>query len=266
MISFAAQTHLDDCKKLWHLCFHEDYAYIDFFFKNMFAPGRLLVYESAGHAVSMMFLLDCMLEGKKGKYIYAACTHPAFRKRGLMGELLEYAKRQIVSPDEIDFLCLVPATDGLFDYYTKNGFDTFFKICEYAAFACDTAVEKSEEISCEEFCSLRQRFCTHYPRAVSWGDREMQFIYEETRYTGGSVVRSGDGYAVVRRGKPDTIAEWISHETALPACFPAAGNAVMVRRPCPEGAAWEGRDFGMIYTLDQNLLNIKNAYIGLVLD
>ncbi len=57
-----------------------------------------------------------------GKYLYAAATKNEFRGRGLMGGLIEEAKEYCKSRNE--FISLVPASESLYDYYSRFGFKT----------------------------------------------------------------------------------------------------------------------------------------------
>ncbi len=71
--------------------------------------------------ISMLFLVDCEIEGEKGKYVYAVSTDEGYRKQGLASELLKKAKEETKT-----FLCLIPANEGLKEYYSERGFITEF--------------------------------------------------------------------------------------------------------------------------------------------
>ncbi len=71
--------------------------------------------------VSMLFLVDCEIEGEWGKYVYAVSTAEGYRKQGLASELLDRAKEETET-----FLCLIPANESLKEYYSKRGFVTEF--------------------------------------------------------------------------------------------------------------------------------------------
>lgn len=101
---------------LWHSVFGDSPDEIVFFLENC-VHKRCLGCFDGDRLVSMMFLVDCEYCGKKGKYIYAVCTLPEFRRRGLCGELINTAKSF-----GFDFLWLIPANDRLFKYYGRFGF------------------------------------------------------------------------------------------------------------------------------------------------
>ena len=114
----------EDIIKLWQESFGDSEADILYFIDN--AKGaECLMMDSDGEPASMLYLVDCVVNGVKGKYIYAACTAEKYRGKGLMTELLHYSYSL-----NYPFICLIPANDGLIDYYTKRGLPYRFKIDE----------------------------------------------------------------------------------------------------------------------------------------
>ena len=101
---------------LWAEVFGDSEEEVSFFIKNL-KNGKCLAYFENDAMVSMLYLVDCCIEKKKGKYIYAACTSKKNEGMGLMTSLIEFASKL-----ETDYLCLIPATDSLVDFYQKRGF------------------------------------------------------------------------------------------------------------------------------------------------
>lgn len=110
----------EDLKNLWETVFGDTREVTDSFFENaFFADGCF--YESAdGKAVSALYLLPVTLGDKKGFYLYAAATLPAYRGRGYMGALIKEALHYAKSVADFVYLC--PAEDSLYDYYRRFGF------------------------------------------------------------------------------------------------------------------------------------------------
>lgn len=121
-------------KKLYLLCFTDDTVEdADFLFKNVFSKAELLCEEVNGKPISMLFLMDCTLN-QKGKetpfyYLYAACTHPDFRGKGIMGTLLEKAKAFAEKKGKAGII-LKPASPSLFKFYNNYGFESLFKVAK----------------------------------------------------------------------------------------------------------------------------------------
>lgn len=103
---------------LWSAVFGDSREDIEFFLdecKNYDCLG-LFVDDTLA---SMVFLVDCNYSEYNGQYVYAVCTAEEYRKKGYSSSLISEAKKQMR-----DFLWLIPANDGLFDFYAKHGFET----------------------------------------------------------------------------------------------------------------------------------------------
>ena len=59
-------------------------------------------------------------------YISGACTHPDFRSKGVMRELLSQSFARMLR-NGIQFSTLIPAEPWLFDYYKRMGYATVFQ-------------------------------------------------------------------------------------------------------------------------------------------
>ena len=119
MILFSDKSLYSDIKQLWSEVFGDSDEMIDFFLN---AFGQYIVVSCENNALmGMMTLLPVGRKGKKGRYVYAVATGTRFRNRGVSTQLLEFAKKYIKANNE-EFLVLVPADEGLFDFYAKRGF------------------------------------------------------------------------------------------------------------------------------------------------
>ena len=113
---------------LWHECFGDEKDYIEFFLDS--CPNKLCIGSVEGGKLdSMLFLLNGEVDGFGCKYVYSACTARKCRGKGLMGGLIEYAKKLCFEGD-IDFIFLVPAEESLYDYYSRFGFADKMKRAE----------------------------------------------------------------------------------------------------------------------------------------
>ena len=103
---------------LWSAVFGDSREDIEFFLdecKNNTCLGLFV----DGTLASMLFLVKCKYSQYNGQYIYAVCTAEEYRKKGYSSSLISEAKKQMG-----DFLWLIPANDGLFEFYSKHGFET----------------------------------------------------------------------------------------------------------------------------------------------
>ncbi len=130
MLIKGDSSYCESLKELWSIVFGDEYEYINLFFEKEYSLCDTFAELCDGRIVSVLYLLDCRVNFNgvtyKGKYLYAAATHPGYRSRGLMAKLINEAIDYCKSNSEIDFISLVPANDGLYDYYGKFGFSTAF--------------------------------------------------------------------------------------------------------------------------------------------
>ncbi len=103
--------------RLWQQAFGDSEEEILYFIYNARHAECFAEFVN-NEAVSMLFLVDCDLQSRKAKYIYAVCTAEKHRRKGYSSELIEYCK------EKYNLLCLIPADDGLIDFYKRLQFNT----------------------------------------------------------------------------------------------------------------------------------------------
>ena len=127
---FETKKYNADMTALWQEAFGDSREDVLFFLKNAHNISCLCYYDSS-KLCSMLFLVDCKVNGTDFKYIYAACTGIAVRNKGYMSALLAYAQKHYHN------VLLIPADESLADYYSKRKFnhkidtnDILFNECE----------------------------------------------------------------------------------------------------------------------------------------
>lgn len=131
---------------LWQEAFGDSEEDILFFLNNC-KNIKCLGYFDEKMLSSMLFLIDCKINGDEYKYIYAACTYKNKRCRGDMSKLLDYCK------SNFNNVCLIPANDKLVDFYFERKFNIKYDLNEMQ-------FDESEEIKeyLFEGCSLEKPF------------------------------------------------------------------------------------------------------------
>lgn len=129
MIRAAQKADLPELRALWEICFPDDTGFNDYYFAHIFALQTTALYELEGRIAAMVQLLPYTLE-TQGKtvpatYIYGACTHPDFRRRHLMSELLHWSFTQDMK-NGIAATMLIPQEKWLFDFYRPFGYQPAF--------------------------------------------------------------------------------------------------------------------------------------------
>lgn len=136
-IRFPSESEYENLKALWQTAFDDTKESLDYFFKNIISPERVSAAFENEKPVSALYMLESeiLIEGKaySSYYIYAVCTHPDYRGKGLMKMLFQELFK-IAKSRSIDYLFLVPEEEYLFGIYERLGFKTGFAYSERVVF------------------------------------------------------------------------------------------------------------------------------------
>jgi hypothetical protein len=105
----------DSIISLWQKSFGDSREDVLYFLNECMHKSCLCLYDD-NELLSMLFLVDCKVNDKEYKYIYAACTDDRARGNGYMSKLLEYSLKNY------ERVLLIPADDDLVNYYSKRNF------------------------------------------------------------------------------------------------------------------------------------------------
>lgn len=128
-------------------------------FINRYFENNCRYTVKDGKIVSMLFLLEGEIKADgrvyPAAYLYAAATHPDYRMRGLMKDLIEKAKQETV--DKGIVLATKPAEQSLYGYYARFGFETRF-------FSSSPApLGDAESLTAEQYLKLREELLKDVP-------------------------------------------------------------------------------------------------------
>ena len=125
MISFGKDKYIPALKKMWKLCFQDEDSFIDYYFDEIYKNDETLVYlENGKPAASFQMIPYSLKNGTDifpAGYIYGAMTHPDFRRKGFMKELL-FASFDLMRKRGFDYTFLIPQEEWLFNFYKKFGY------------------------------------------------------------------------------------------------------------------------------------------------
>lgn len=148
-IRFPFESEYENLKELWQTSFDDSKESLDCFFRNTVSPDRVLAIFENNKPVSALYMLESeIIKDNKtysAYYIYAVCTHPDFRGKGLMKSLFEELFKEAKSRN-IDYLFLVPEEDYLFKIYGKLGFKNGFSYSEKMVFKKDFINDRKNKI------------------------------------------------------------------------------------------------------------------------
>lgn len=123
----------EQVKSLWRLCFDDHEEFIEMYFDHRYNSEVNVTIESGNEVISALQMLPYPMTfcGKEvpTAYISGACTHPDYRGRGVMRELLSQSFTRMQKNNML-FSTLIPAEPWLTDYYARNGYAPVFRYTE----------------------------------------------------------------------------------------------------------------------------------------
>ena len=284
MIRFAADKDHPQLMALWQVCFGDSETAIRFYFANRHQNQNMLVYEENGIIAGMLTMLPVQLAFgsfiQNGRYIYAVATAPQLRGQGVSSQLLEACHTWMQNNNETASV-LVPASQSLFDYYEKRGFETLFYVDNIkispAGLPAYRLTAECTPCSAEEFYRLRNAAFADSSLFVKWGIDALSYLIKGAETFGDGVYyfRSDKGEGCAFCGWRDRtifIREiallHMDLYNALSILHHELGaESYSLRLPAGSVTAYVPQAFGMIHYLgDKPVLEGKSPYLSLVLD
>ncbi|SET58877.1 GNAT family N-acetyltransferase [[Clostridium] polysaccharolyticum] len=194
MITNATKAMVPAMKEMWAVNFGDSDEYISFFFENHLKLDEKgmyqnqFVYQLNGQPVSMLSVLEAQLDNGQHKqefwYIYAVVTAKEHRRKGYAGKVLlhviELAKKKEIA------VGLVPADEGLYRYYGKFGFESFFynRTVKMNLLAGDGLADGWKLATAEQYKMMRDQFLANQG-AVIWEKQAVEYAIKENENLGG---------------------------------------------------------------------------------
>lgn len=129
-----ADTDFDACRKLWENVFGDTKEYTDFYFSERAKTGRIYTKSDGKKLVSMVHANPyTMLDSRhhtfhRLHYIVGVATHPNYRHRGFMADLLTRALQDMYE-DKEPFTYLMPADPAIYAPFGFCYIDSKLKEC-----------------------------------------------------------------------------------------------------------------------------------------
>ena len=190
MVTKATPDMLPRMNELWSKYFGDSVEYSSFFFeqhlKGKTEYENQFVYLENGQVASMLTVIGEVL-----KYV------------------LDLAKKENV------IVGLVPANDGLYHYYSKFGFETFFykKVEELTIFPEENDTCKLETADPSCYKQLRDKVY-HNENYIVWDEHAVKYALQENENSGGKAyICENTGYFLLVCPVGETL---IVRETNLP--------------------------------------------------
>ena len=120
----------EQVKALWKICFDDSEEFVEMYFRLRYKNEVNVVIQSGDEVISALQMIPYPMtfcgEMVQTSYISGACTHPDFRSKGVMRELLSQSFARMLR-NGVHFSTLIPAEPWLFDYYKRMGYASVFQ-------------------------------------------------------------------------------------------------------------------------------------------
>lgn len=183
-------------KALWSLCFNDSPEFVDMYFKLRYNNDINLTLQSGGKVIAALQMLPYPMSLGDTEintaYISGACTHPDYRNRGVMHELLSQAFIRMLHRDVV-LSTLIPGEPGLFSYYARKGYAPVFN-CAKTIFRASgvpghrgNPVLKVNLLYKPALYEYLNRKLAARPCYVRHTEQDFRVILSEMRLSGGAV-------------------------------------------------------------------------------
>lgn len=183
-------------KALWKLCFEDSDEFIDMYFRLRYSDEINIAIESEGQVISALQMIPYPMtfcgHTVRTSYISGACTHPDFRGKSIMRELLLQAFTRM-SHNGILFSTLIPAEPWLFDYYERMGYAPVFLYSIDKITVPERTLSKEVKVSCvseyqEEVYRYLSRKLSDRPCYVQHTQEDFQTIMGDLSVNNGMLL------------------------------------------------------------------------------
>ncbi len=283
----ALPEELPQQMALWRRVFSDSQEFLDYFYSKCCTPRDVVVLAEKGEVRAMTAILPmtvCLPDRERASagYIYAFCTRPEDRSRGMGGAVLDYADRYLKERGA-DCVVLVPAEKSLYEYFGSHGYRKCFIKCirEVAQYEISRIGEddRAEKVGPEEYGVLRERLLTGRFH-ISYGQPLLSLQNWISEASGGGLFRlevsGAEGCAAIEKSRSDyaEIKELLLPPRALSQGLAALAAAVPASRYQVRTPAFDdgenAQPFGMMKWYREDLHRIWNGeqtgYLGFGFD
>lgn len=192
----------DKVKELWKRCFNDSDEFTDMYFRLRYSNDVNIAIRSGEEVIAALQILPYPMtwgekEIKTG-YISGACTHPDYRNRGVMRELLSQAFARM-QHDGTVISTLIPATPWLFGYYADAGYApvfrhaaTLFTASETTAMHETVVLQRIDGYQ-EDAYRYLDRKLRERPYCIQHTEADFHVILADLQLSGGSIYTLNQG-------------------------------------------------------------------------
>lgn len=181
---------------MWKLCFSDSEEFIDLYFRLRYSNDVNIAIQSGEEVIASLQMLPYPMTFGTSlidtAYVSGACTHPDYRNKGVMRELLSHAFTRMLH-NGVALSALIPAEPWLFDYYAHTGYAPVFRYAQSTftptekASAGGTAVLKRTHEYKQEIYEYLNRKLRERPCCIQHTEADFQVILADLRLSRGYV-------------------------------------------------------------------------------
>lgn len=225
---------------------------------------------------AMMFILPAKLNSAAGMkdvgYIYGCATHPLYRNKGIMTDLIRQAIYE--TRKKYSAFCLVPAERSLFRFYQRIGFYEYF----YKGVSLFSRSSIDKPLDCRIYTPgasdiefIYKLYFDKRGSCVRWPKQHIEHCLQMNETYGGKAIavaaEGEEGFAFVNRnGKtvtaqfvcPEEIFQHLAYQVSL--CFDAQSYSfethtgyrpLRIKERCPAvGMLYTDEDTKMLFDME----------------
>ena len=252
IIKKPSSSDIKALKLLWKEAFCDTDEFIDLFFSLAFSTEHSLCAYNNDSVAAALYWFDAHLNGDRVAYIYGVATKKENRGQGFSTALLKRT-HDLLKDSGYNAAILVPADEGLFNFYGRFGYEKCCYINSQIYPAKNDPVT-FQKISGEEYLSLRNRFLPQ--NSLIFDNERLQFLLSITDFYKSDdfiFAKSNDQNAL-------NIIEFFGDKKHISSVISALGF-----RKGKVRAYGKEKAFAMYFPLTDNF-NILPEYLGFAFD
>lgn len=250
-------------KTIWLSCFDEREDAAELFLRRNLATCHVYACETDGDLVAALYLIGCVLGGKRAHYLCGAATLPAYRGRGIMSALIAYALKDASKCGD-RYSLLLPAEESLYRYYARFGYRPTCAM-KHAVLTTDT----DRTVRGGTLKLMELQAASVASSCLIWEEAFIRFTADYYGCYGARTVQSADAFAIYQPDgdKVEVIYALYRDIDALKALLRAENIRCFSLTGAADDASFKGsvkRPYGLILPLDRET-DPDNVFIGITL-